>query len=122
MMFDREARMVSVAQRELPQHYPRAGWVEHDAEDIWRDTVAVLKEAIAASDVALDRIAALGLTNQRERSSSGTARRANRSTAPSSGRIAGLRTFAPRSRPKGRKTRFKPKPAFCSTLISQPRS
>jgi len=66
MMFDREARMVSVAQRELPQHYPRAGWVEHDAEDIWRDTVAVLKEAIAASDVALDRIAALGLTNQRE--------------------------------------------------------
>jgi len=58
--------MGSVAQRELPQHYPRAGWVEHDAEDIWRDTVAVLKEAIAASDVALDRIAALGLTNQRE--------------------------------------------------------
>ena len=43
MLFDREARMVSVAQRELPQHYPRAGWVEHDAEDIWRDTLAVLQ-------------------------------------------------------------------------------
>jgi glycerol kinase len=66
MLFDREARMVSVAQRELPQHYPRAGWVEHDAEDIWRDTLAVLREAIAAAAVPLDRIAAIGLTNQRE--------------------------------------------------------
>jgi glycerol kinase len=66
MLFDSEARMVSVAQRELPQHYPRAGWVEHDAEDIWSDTLAVLKEAIAASAVPLDRIAAIGVTNQRE--------------------------------------------------------
>ena len=66
MLFDREARMVSVAQRELPQHYPRAGWVEHDAEDIWRDTLAVVREAIAGSAVSLDRIAAIGVTNQRE--------------------------------------------------------
>jgi glycerol kinase len=66
MLFDRDARMVSVAQRELPQHYPRPGWVEHDAEDICRDTLAVLREAIAGSAVPLDRIAAIGLTNQRE--------------------------------------------------------
>jgi glycerol kinase len=66
ILFDREARMVSVAQRELPQHYPRAGWVEHDAEDIWSDTVAVVREAIAGSAVPLDRIAAISLTNQRE--------------------------------------------------------
>ena len=66
MLFDRKAQMVSVAQRELPQHYPRAGWVEHDAEDIWRDTLAVLREAIAGSSVPLDRIAAIGVTNQRE--------------------------------------------------------
>ena len=66
MLFDREARMVSVAQRELPQHYPRAGWVEHDAEDIWRDTLTVVREAIAGSGVALERIAAIGVTNQRE--------------------------------------------------------
>jgi glycerol kinase len=66
MLFDHEARMVSVAQRELPQHYPRAGWVEHDAEDIWRDTLAVLREAIAGAGVPLDRIAAIGITNQRE--------------------------------------------------------
>ena len=66
MLFDREARMASVAQRELPQHYPKAGWVEHDAEDIWRDTLAVVREAIARSAVPLDRIAAIGVTNQRE--------------------------------------------------------
>ena len=66
MLFDREARMVSVAQRELPQHYPRAGWVEHDAKDIWRDTLTVVREAIAGSAVSLDRIAAIGVTNQRE--------------------------------------------------------
>ena len=66
MLFDREARMISVAQRELPQHYPRAGWVEHDPEDIWRDTLAVLREAIAGAAVPPDCIAAIGLTNQRE--------------------------------------------------------
>lgn len=66
MLFDREARMISVAQRELPQHYPRAGWVEHDAEDIWRDTLAVVREAIAGSTLSLDQIAAIGVTNQRE--------------------------------------------------------
>ena len=66
MLFDSEARMVSVAQRELPQHYPHPGWVEHDAEDIWRDTLAVLREAIAGSAVPLHRVAAIGVTNQRE--------------------------------------------------------
>jgi glycerol kinase len=64
LLFDREARMISAAQRELPQHYPAPGWVEHDAEDIWRDTLSVAREAIGK--VALDRIAAMGLTNQRE--------------------------------------------------------
>ena len=64
LLFDREARMISAAQRELPQHYPAPGWVEHDAEDIWRDTLSVVREAIG--EVALDRIAAIGLTNQRE--------------------------------------------------------
>jgi glycerol kinase len=64
LLFDREARMISSAQRELPQHYPAPGWVEHDAEDIWRDTLSVVRKAIG--EVALDRIAAIGLTNQRE--------------------------------------------------------
>ncbi len=64
LLFDREARMISSAQRELPQHYPAPGWVEHDAEDIWQDTLSVVRGAIG--EVALDRIAAIGLTNQRE--------------------------------------------------------
>ena len=64
LLFDREARMIAAAQRELPQHYPAPGWVEHDPEDIWRDTLSVVREAIGK--VALQRIAAIGLTNQRE--------------------------------------------------------
>ena len=64
LLFDREARILSSAQRELPQHYPAPGWVEHDAEDIWRDALSVVRDAIGG--MALDRIAAIGLANQRE--------------------------------------------------------
>jgi len=64
ILFDAAATPVAQAQRELPQHYPAAGWVEHDPEDIWRDTLAVAREALASSDRA--RIAAIGITNQRE--------------------------------------------------------
>jgi glycerol kinase len=66
MVFDEHARAVSVARRELPQHYPKPGWVEHDAEDIWRDAVAVSREAIERAGVVSAEIAALGITNQRE--------------------------------------------------------
>src|SRR3546814_4443172 len=54
-----------VAQRELTQHYPRPGWVEHDADEIWRATLACAVEMVAAAGGA-DRIAAIGITNQRE--------------------------------------------------------
>ena len=64
ILFDSEARQVAVAQRELEQHYPDRGWVEHDPEQIWADTVAVTREALSA--VAPERVAALGITNQRE--------------------------------------------------------
>ncbi len=60
ILFDAGARPVAVAQREFPQHYPRAGWVEHDPGDIWRDTLAVVREVDAG------RAAAIGITNQRE--------------------------------------------------------
>ena len=66
ILFDSNASPVAIAQRELRQHYPALGWVEHDAEDIWRDTVEVAREAIVKSRVAADRIAGIGLTNQRE--------------------------------------------------------
>src|SRR5271166_2115015 len=66
IMFDDQARPVSTAQREFKQHYPASGWVEHDAEDIWRDTLATARAAIAQSGGGIDGIAALGITNQRE--------------------------------------------------------
>jgi glycerol kinase len=64
ILFDSQARPVAIAQRELPQHYPRPGWVEHDPEDIWRDALAVTREVLAGIDIA--RVAAIGITNQRE--------------------------------------------------------
>ncbi len=54
------------ARRELPQHYPASGWVEHDPEDLWRDSVAVLRQAMAAAGAGPADIAGIGITNQRE--------------------------------------------------------
>jgi glycerol kinase len=64
ILFDSGARAVSVAQRELEQHYPSRGWVEHDPEQIWRDVLAVAAEAL--SSLGSDRVAGIGITNQRE--------------------------------------------------------
>lgn len=64
MVFDREGAVVATAQRDLPQHYPQDGWVEHDPEDIWTATVAVCRDAVA--EASPDRLAAAGITNQRE--------------------------------------------------------
>ena len=66
VIFDRNAQAVAIAQRELPQHYPKPGWVEHDPEDIWRDTLAVVREAVATSHLSFGEIAAFGIANQRE--------------------------------------------------------
>src|SRR3984957_15674710 len=66
IVFDEHARSVSTAQREFQQHYPASGWVEHNAEDIWRDTLATAHAAIEQSGVGVKGIAALGITNQRE--------------------------------------------------------
>ena len=60
MVFDSGGGVVAVAQRELTQHYPQPGWVEHDAEEIWQATVAVCREVMD------DNIVAIGITNQRE--------------------------------------------------------
>jgi len=52
--------------RELTQHYPEPGWVEHDPEEIWSTTLAAAREALAAAKVAPAALAAIGITNQRE--------------------------------------------------------
>src|SRR3569623_1103076 len=66
ILFDGEANVVAVAQRELRQHYPQPGWVEHDPEDIWRDVLGTCREALAASGIDVLRVAGIGSTNQRE--------------------------------------------------------
>lgn len=58
-----DGRVVGRGQRELTQHFPQPGWVEHDAEEIWRTTLESAREAIAESGVMPD---AIGITNQRE--------------------------------------------------------
>ena len=66
IVFDAEAHAVATVQREFAQHYPEQGWVEHDPEDIWRDTLATAREAIAKAQLEARAIAAIGITNQRE--------------------------------------------------------
>ncbi|WP_082463249.1 MULTISPECIES: glycerol kinase GlpK [unclassified Sphingomonas] len=63
MTFGTDGVPRETVRREFAQHYPQSGWVEHDAEDIWRDTVATLKDAAAADG---GKVAAIGITNQRE--------------------------------------------------------
>ena len=66
MLFDRQGRMVSIAQREHRQFYPRPGWVEHDAAEIWSIVRRIVPQALADADVEADQVVALGVTNQRE--------------------------------------------------------
>ncbi len=66
MVFDAEGRIRGVGQQELTQHFPQSGWVEHDAEAIWYDTLATAKEAVAAAGISIGDVAAIGITNQRE--------------------------------------------------------
>ncbi|WP_218014863.1 glycerol kinase GlpK [Teichococcus rhizosphaerae] len=59
-------RPLAVAQEEFPQHYPAPGWVEHDAEDLWRTALSTLRGALAKAGLAASDVAALGIANQRE--------------------------------------------------------
>jgi len=61
-----DGRVVSVAQKEFPQHYPQPGWVEHDALDLWSSQMGVAGEAIARAGVPVGSVAGIGITNQRE--------------------------------------------------------
>jgi glycerol kinase len=66
IVFDRAGRIRSVRQREFSQHFPRPGWVEHDAEEIWQTQLEVAVGAIEAASLEPHRIAGIGITNQRE--------------------------------------------------------
>ena len=66
ILFDREQNILGVSQREFTQIYPREGWVEHDAMEIWSSQYSVMMEVIAQSGIDPADIAGIGITNQRE--------------------------------------------------------
>src|SRR5262249_55730830 len=63
LVFDRSGRLLASAQRELTQHFPQPGWVEHDADEIWAGQVECAREALGKAGI---KVAAIGITNQRE--------------------------------------------------------
>ena len=66
ILFNEKGEMCSVAQREFHQHFPKPGWVEHDADEIWASMLGVAVEAMSMIGAAAENIAAIGITNQRE--------------------------------------------------------
>ncbi|MEP6773585.1 MAG: glycerol kinase GlpK, partial [Polaromonas sp.] len=66
IVFDEHGHIVALAQQELPQIYPRPGWVEHDPMEIWRTQLATAREVLAKANIKSSDIRALGITNQRE--------------------------------------------------------
>jgi glycerol kinase len=66
MVFDRAGRIISAAQKEHEQIFPKPGWVEHDPDEIWRRTREVIDEAMQAQGLQATDLAAIGITNQRE--------------------------------------------------------
>jgi len=66
ILFDRHGKPVATAQREFTQHFPQPGWVEHDANEIWATQRATISEVLVRGRTSIDRIHAIGITNQRE--------------------------------------------------------
>ena len=66
IVFDHAGSIVSVAQKEFPQIFPKPGWVEHDPQDIWSTQAGVAAEALTKASVRATDVAAIGITNQRE--------------------------------------------------------
>jgi glycerol kinase len=68
LIFDHDANIKALAYSEFTQYYPKPGWVEHDAEEIWKVSIRLVAEAIAKADIRASEIKAIGITNQRETS------------------------------------------------------
>lgn len=66
IIFDKDQKIVAMAQKEFTQHYPKEGWVEHDAVEIYSSQYGVMIEAIVKSGINVEEIAGIGITNQRE--------------------------------------------------------
>jgi glycerol kinase len=66
IIFNQKAEIVSVAQKEFKQYFPKSGWVEHDPQEIWTSQASVMIEVLANESIKAKQIAAIGITNQRE--------------------------------------------------------
>ena len=66
ILFNRKGEICSLAQKEFTQYFPKPGWVEHDANEIWSTQLGVAVEAMTKAGAGAEDIAAIGITNQRE--------------------------------------------------------
>src|SRR3989338_499886 len=66
VLLDHDLNVLAKHNQEFPQHYPQPGWVEHDPEEIWQCTITTIRKALELAGVSGDRIAGIGITNQRE--------------------------------------------------------
>ena len=66
IVFDKKGESIGIAQHEFPQYFPKEGWVEHDAIEIWKTQLRAIKEVLGGRDISAQAIAAVGITNQRE--------------------------------------------------------
>lgn len=66
MIFNKAGEVVGVAQREFKQYFPKAGWVEHNANEIWQTVLSTMSDVLVSTDIKANQIAAIGITNQRE--------------------------------------------------------
>jgi glycerol kinase len=66
ILFNKDGQIVHVAQKEFTQHFPKPGWVEHNAQEIWGSILAVIATCLSEADVKPEQIAGIGITNQRE--------------------------------------------------------
>lgn len=66
ILFNKDGEMMKVAQQEFKQYFPKPGWVEHDANEIWTSTQFCMSEVLRKADLEPGQIAGIGITNQRE--------------------------------------------------------
>ncbi|MBA2876405.1 glycerol kinase GlpK [Thermaerobacillus caldiproteolyticus] len=66
ILFNKNGEIVHIAQREFTQHFPKPGWVEHNANEIWGSILAVIASVLSEASVKPEQVAAIGITNQRE--------------------------------------------------------
>lgn len=65
-LFNKKGEIINSAQHEFEQHFPRAGWVEHDANEIWTSILSCIAEVLRKADIKASQVAGIGITNQRE--------------------------------------------------------